>query len=652
MAEFVEFRSEEMIPELEQMERIRLFDKGDIRLIAKRRKEFEYKIQRRTKCKEDYLRYIQYEMDLLKLIRVKREKLGLIQKKAEIDYSIANRVNKLFKQAVFRFQDDVRIWLAYYRFCKQVRFYSTVSRMLVRMLQVHSDKPLLWKLAAQWEFEDCHSVENARQFLLRGLRFHPDSKVLYTEAFRLELQYAALKRKQREEKEAAEAAAQAAATAADSSGTPAQTSESSSVSLAPATQSRSGDEITDQVIEGRLAEVIYETASKKVSDVAFLISLLSIAKDYSFTEKLQAKIVNDLLSRFPDDELTWDAMARRELEGLSYSADPPVSDALSPNNEASMEIVEEGASNNKPAIKNPLKERIRRCCAVYTAAVKQLPTERMWTLYLDTLFELNQDLSHLPTFKKKLLRAAFQGAHSAGLMIEKYYLHWVDILEKSKKYKKLGAVLRVATERIPSSVELWQVRLRFHLSKNEERAGIDVFQAAIARLGSENAATLPLWKMLLLYCQTKSSHKVEQVFRDGLQQGPAVSAPLKPMFLEWLVIMKGIVAARKVYETLSIQPPYCLELHNKMAALECMQPDINVKQIRKCYEVACEQFGKNNTDVWMEYVKFEQKRGDPKNVSEIYWRALKNLDPMHTDIFVSEFSLVKTGLTAPQGATT
>lgn len=43
------------------------------RIIVKKRKEFEYKIQRRTKCKEDYLRYIQYEMDLLKLLRLRRE---------------------------------------------------------------------------------------------------------------------------------------------------------------------------------------------------------------------------------------------------------------------------------------------------------------------------------------------------------------------------------------------------------------------------------------------------------------------------------------------------------------------------------------------------------------------------------------------------
>jgi len=50
----------------------------------------------------------------------------------------------------------------------------------------------------------------------------------------------------------------------------------------------------------------------------------------------------------------------------------------------------------------------------------------------------------------------------------------------------------------------------------------------------------------------------------------------------------------------------------------------------------------------MEYVKFEQKRGDAKRVSDIYMRAVKSLDPLYTDSFVSEFSLLKTGMTVPQ----
>jgi hypothetical protein len=44
-------------------------------------------------------------------------------------------------------------------------------------------------------------------------------------------------------------------------------------------------------LEGRLAEVIYESAIKKIHDVRFLIDLLAIAKKYDFTSKLQSKMV-------------------------------------------------------------------------------------------------------------------------------------------------------------------------------------------------------------------------------------------------------------------------------------------------------------------------------------------------------------------------
>jgi hypothetical protein len=45
------------------------------------------------------------------------------------------------------------------------------------------------------------------------------------------------------------------------------------------------------VLEGRLAEVIYESAINKIHDVRFMIELLIIAQEYNFTKKLQLKMV-------------------------------------------------------------------------------------------------------------------------------------------------------------------------------------------------------------------------------------------------------------------------------------------------------------------------------------------------------------------------
>ena len=65
------------------------------------------------------------------------------------------------------------------------RFHAYVGPALMDMLRTHSDKPNLWAFAGNWEFAENHSVENARQFLLRGLRFHPKSKELYTEVINI-----------------------------------------------------------------------------------------------------------------------------------------------------------------------------------------------------------------------------------------------------------------------------------------------------------------------------------------------------------------------------------------------------------------------------------------------------------------------------------
>ena len=91
MAEFVEQRMEEMMNEVEQMERVNLLQVEEVRELIRKRKQFEYKLQKRTKVKEDFLEYIQYESNLLKLLEIRRESTGYHHKQAEIEDSVKNR---------------------------------------------------------------------------------------------------------------------------------------------------------------------------------------------------------------------------------------------------------------------------------------------------------------------------------------------------------------------------------------------------------------------------------------------------------------------------------------------------------------------------------------------------------------------------------
>ena len=88
MAEHVQADLELMLTELEQMQRVGLLTPEETKLVIKKRKRFEYKLQKQTKVKEDILSFIQYESSLLDLIEMRRAKIGYLHKKNEIDGAI------------------------------------------------------------------------------------------------------------------------------------------------------------------------------------------------------------------------------------------------------------------------------------------------------------------------------------------------------------------------------------------------------------------------------------------------------------------------------------------------------------------------------------------------------------------------------------
>lgn len=319
----------------------------------------------------------------------------------------------------------------------------------------------------------------------------------------------------------------------------------------------------------------------------------------------------------------WDTMARRELEGLIQ---PSLSDTT---------VKVDNAEQTS------LRDRITSCNKVYQTAVKKIKTEEMWSLYIECLIELNQKAGTLPNFKRKLLKTALMQAHQAKKLKEKYYLYWINMFNVDKKDeeadKKLKEILCVATETVPNSVSLWHARLRYLLVSDEEEAE-KLFPKAIQALGEKS---LPLWKMRILHTQAICPEKTEEIFQAALQGHSSIAQELKPTYMEWLVLTKSIQAARKIYDSLCLQPPFCLELHKKMIELELMQPNILLKNVRKCYEMSTLQFGRNNTSVWINYITFEMKHGDPKKVGELHVRAVKSLEPALTDSFIAEYSLIK-----------
>lgn len=381
MAEFVQMNLESMLPELEAMERLQLFTQDEVRRIINKRKEFEYKMQRGTKFKEDLLNYIRYEWDLLIVIKNKAKKdKNFGEKRDKVAFSVIKHIQKLFTDALTKFGGDVKIWLSYVDFCVQSRLIPAMSKALEKMLSLHKDKPQLFCTAAQTEFNVTGDMERARVYLLNGIRFHKDSELLYREAFAMELAYAMHMR-------------------------------------ADFTNRQEPIPNDDPMLNGRLAELIYESSVMNIRSIDLTSELHSISKKFPFAAHLKDRIYSDICEKFQDKELRWDIVARYEVEN--------------PHEELSA------------------KDAIKACISVYEEGLKTLNTETMWSYYIDTMWSLNEDLSYLKNFKINCLMQAFLGAHAAEKLKEDYYLKWATKLDGESDREKKRDVMKSGTLRFP-----------------------------------------------------------------------------------------------------------------------------------------------------------------------------------------------------------
>ncbi|ELW61774.1 U3 small nucleolar RNA-associated protein 6 like protein [Tupaia chinensis] len=422
MAEIIQERIEDRLPELEQLERVGLFSHAEIKAIIKKASDLEYKIQRRALFKEDFINYVQYEINLLELIQRRRIRIGYSFKKDEIENSIVHRVQGVFRRASAK-------WKA-----TKVQ----LSKVFSAMLAIHSNKPALWIMAAKWEMEDRLSSESARQLFLRALRFHPECPKLYQEYFRMELMNTEKLRKEKQEFERAD-------------------------------MEMETSDYPEEILKGELARIIYKNSINIIKGAEFHVSLLSIAQLFDFAKDLQKEIYDDLQALHTDDPLTWDYVARRELEIQPEPGE------------------EQPAVKQSKAVEVGRKEE--RCCAVYEEAVKALPTEAMWKCYINFCLERFTKKTSSTLLKGKRLQrtmTAFRKAHELRLLPEFQCKQWIELLLHHKFLKEALEVAVAGTELFRDSGTMWQMKLKVLINSKSPDIAM-VFEEAFAHLKSQKA---------------------------------------------------------------------------------------------------------------------------------------------------------------------
>lgn len=125
----MQLRLERMAEELEDLEKRGLFSRAELDSIVRHRREFEFRLKRRSPLKSDIMAYIEYELNLDALRQLRRRKiLGQMKrnkkkirkwKKSISDWAGVKRILGIYGMATLRFKGDLELWFKYLEFCRE-----------------------------------------------------------------------------------------------------------------------------------------------------------------------------------------------------------------------------------------------------------------------------------------------------------------------------------------------------------------------------------------------------------------------------------------------------------------------------------------------------------------------------------------------------
>ncbi|KTW28431.1 hypothetical protein T552_01692 [Pneumocystis carinii B80] len=189
MAEKAEYFLEQSFPEIVDLQRKLIFTSVEIKSIIKRRTEFEYALARRIVKKEDFLKYIEYEMNLEALRKKRIKRLNIKGKPTISDWGGVRRIFFLFERATQKFHGDEDLWLQYIRYAQHEKSTKLLGKVISKALQFHPTKPKLWIFAGYHELNWNGNISAARTLMQRGIRLNMYSSELWLEYCKMELIY-------------------------------------------------------------------------------------------------------------------------------------------------------------------------------------------------------------------------------------------------------------------------------------------------------------------------------------------------------------------------------------------------------------------------------------------------------------------------------
>lgn len=180
-----------MVPELEDLEKRGIFSNKEIKMLVRRRTDFEHRISGPGATPEDFLRYIKFEKNVDRLRKKRKARfIKAMNKESGVsEWSIVKRTFFIFDRAVNRFPYDMDLWSNYLTFARKNESVSKVYAIFSKLIALQPTNVDIWLSGAKWEFESNKNIEGARILFKKCLRFNSDSEKVWFEFIKLELNY-------------------------------------------------------------------------------------------------------------------------------------------------------------------------------------------------------------------------------------------------------------------------------------------------------------------------------------------------------------------------------------------------------------------------------------------------------------------------------
>ncbi|KAK2181513.1 hypothetical protein NP493_395g00005 [Ridgeia piscesae] len=308
----------------------------------------------------------------------------------------------------------------------------------------------------------------------------------------------------------------------------------------------------------------------------------------------------------------------------------------------------------------------------------------MWTLYMKTCLVRLQTAGPSSSQTAAKCVEVFNRAIKDGCLSEEVVCDWLDVLKCRRDVAEIDRVSGMAVDKFPHSVSVWTHRLDVLILTNADHSVLmQCLDTALLTIREND--WLPLWNILFKWCLLNSAdgatteallergvqsgvkvcltakecylewavqHRditfVRQLYKRcvrGVQSGVKVCLTAKECYLEWAVQHCDITFVRQLYKRLSSSKPLSVNFFRKYLEIEQAQSTSKMKRQRRAYEDALSEYGTNNTDLWLDYIRLEMshKNGSPENAGSIHWRALKALNEELVQTFITEYTLMQTG---------